>query len=291
MEKPGLSYGRRAATSDELVAGQYADRPHLRPIFDAVVIAVTGLGDVGVQARKTYVCFLTPRRTFAVAPATTKQRVDLGLRLDAVPPHGRLLEARSASGGAIDLRIPLASVGDVDRDGRAPGENGPMVRDTTWNREVRQGETDAERADRNFRDLLQELRITLSGSQILFAFLLVVPFSTEFRRASAFEHALYLATLLVAALSAGLLVAPAVMHRVVFRRHVKDELLRIASVLTLVGQSLFGLALAAAVLLVGDYLYSLAVGAALAAFLGVWFAVLFFLLPLSLQRREHRRDD
>ena len=95
----------------------------------------------------------------------------------------------------------------------------------------------------------------------------MVPFSTEFRRASSCEHALYLAPLLVAALAAGLLVAPAVMHRVVFRRHVKDELIRIAGVLTLAEQSLFGLALAAAVLLVGDYLYGLPVGASLAAFL------------------------
>lgn len=164
-----------------------------------------------------------------------------------------------------------------------------MARDSDWNRLARSGETDAERADRNFRDLLQELRITLSGSQILFAFLLVVPFDSSFNHAGSFEHALYLATLVTAALAAGLLVAPAVMHRVTFRQHVKDDLLRIAGTITLAGQSLFGLALAAAVLLVGNYLYNLAVGAGLAALLAIWYGTLFFVLPLTLQSRHRRR--
>src|SRR5436309_9677781 len=53
------------ATADELIDGQYADRPHLRPIFDAVVKAAVGLGEVTIQARKTYVSLVSPRRTFA----------------------------------------------------------------------------------------------------------------------------------------------------------------------------------------------------------------------------------
>src|SRR5262245_45735207 len=69
------------ASADELIDRQYADRPQLRPIFDAVISAAAGLGEVILQARKTYVSLVTPRRTFARAQATTKNRIDLGLRL------------------------------------------------------------------------------------------------------------------------------------------------------------------------------------------------------------------
>lgn len=102
------------ASADELVDAQYADRPALRPLFDAVIAAVSGLGPADVQARKTYVSLLTPRRTFAIVQATTRKRVDLGLRLPDVPPDDRLLEARSLGNDSITRRIPLTSVDDLD---------------------------------------------------------------------------------------------------------------------------------------------------------------------------------
>src|SRR6059036_58817 len=77
------------ATADELVDGQYADRARLRPIFDALIDAAAGLGQVTIQARKTYVSLVSPRRTFARIQATTKNRVDLGLRLEGRKPKGR----------------------------------------------------------------------------------------------------------------------------------------------------------------------------------------------------------
>jgi Family of unknown function (DUF6328) len=126
--------------------------------------------------------------------------------------------------------------------------------DSPWNRQVRGGESGAQRADRNFADLLQELRITLTGSQILFAFLLVVPFSGGFDRVTGFQRALYVAMLLTSALSAGLLVAPAAIHRMTFRQHLKATLVRTAGRLALAGQSLFMLALAEAVLLISGRL-------------------------------------
>jgi hypothetical protein len=100
--------------SPEEIAGQYADRPHLRPILDAVLAAVPTLGPVTVQARKTLVSLVTPRRTFAVVQATTKSRVDLGLRLDGAQPGGRLLPARDL--GAANVRIALGAPGDVDEE-------------------------------------------------------------------------------------------------------------------------------------------------------------------------------
>jgi len=100
------------AGADELIEAQYADRPQLRPVLDAVLAALPALGQVTVQARKTLVSLVGPRRTFAVVQATTKKRVDLGLRLDNEKPGGRLLAARDI--GAANLRIPLAGPGDID---------------------------------------------------------------------------------------------------------------------------------------------------------------------------------
>ena len=102
------------ATADELVEGQYADRPHLRPICDRLLEVAAGLGDVTVQTRKTYVSLVGPRRTFAQVAATTRKRVDLGLRLDGERPHGRLLDARSMGNRSFSVHFPLASVEEVD---------------------------------------------------------------------------------------------------------------------------------------------------------------------------------
>jgi hypothetical protein len=113
---PDRAEGRQHAQAsdgpDELIEAQYADRPQLRPVFDAVLAALPALGQVTVQARKTLVSLVGPRRTFAVVQATTKSRVDLGLRLDGSKPGGRLLAARDI--GAANLRIPLTGAGDVD---------------------------------------------------------------------------------------------------------------------------------------------------------------------------------
>jgi hypothetical protein len=102
------------ATADELLDGQYADRESLRPILDAVLFAASSFGEVSVQARKTYVSLVTPRRTFAIVQASTKKRVDVGLRLRGVEPHGNLLAARSLGNDDFTLRIALESVDDLD---------------------------------------------------------------------------------------------------------------------------------------------------------------------------------
>lgn len=106
--------GLLTAEADDLIAGQYRDRPRLRPVLDAVLAAVPSLGPVTVQARGTIVSLATPRRTFAVVKATTKSRVDLGLRLDNTQPGGRLLPARDI--GAATVRIPLTAPDDVDEE-------------------------------------------------------------------------------------------------------------------------------------------------------------------------------
>jgi hypothetical protein len=102
------------ASADELIDGQYADRPVLRPILDAVLALAAGMGEVTVQARKTYVSLLTPKRTFAAVQATTRRRVDLGLRLADSRPAGRLESAASVGQSAVTVRIGLTSVEEVD---------------------------------------------------------------------------------------------------------------------------------------------------------------------------------
>jgi hypothetical protein len=104
--------GFLTAEADDLIAGQYRDRPRLRPILDAVLAALPALGPVTVQARGTIVSLVTPRRTFAVVKATAKSRVDLGLRLDHTQPGGRLLAARDI--GAATVRIPLTAPDEID---------------------------------------------------------------------------------------------------------------------------------------------------------------------------------
>ena len=111
MSSPGLL----SPEAVEFVDGQYADRPHLRPVLDAVLAAVPSLGAVTVEARKTLVSLVTPRRTFAIVQATTKNRVDLGLRLEgsgtpAASP--RLQPARNL--GPATVRIGLTNPAEFD---------------------------------------------------------------------------------------------------------------------------------------------------------------------------------
>jgi Family of unknown function (DUF5990)/Domain of unknown function (DUF5655) len=111
MSPPGLL----PPEAVELIDGQYADRPHLRPVLDAVLAAVPSLGAVTVEARKTLVSLVTPRRTFAIVQATTKNRVDLGLRIDgpgAPAPGARLQPARNL--GPATVRIGLTNPAEFD---------------------------------------------------------------------------------------------------------------------------------------------------------------------------------
>jgi hypothetical protein len=102
------------AGADDLIDGQYADRPGLRPILDALLAIAPSLGTVEVQARKTYVTLLTPRRTFASIEPRTRTRVDLGLRLPSPVREGRLEPSTSLGQSGMTARIALGSAEDVD---------------------------------------------------------------------------------------------------------------------------------------------------------------------------------
>jgi Domain of unknown function (DUF5655) len=104
------------ATAKELIDGQYADRPRLRPILDAILEAVEAFGDLTIQARKTYVSLVSPRRTFARVQPTTKDRVDLALRLEGQKPGGRLRPSKIQETMAV--QIGLTSPEDFDSEAR-----------------------------------------------------------------------------------------------------------------------------------------------------------------------------
>jgi hypothetical protein len=102
------------ASADELIDAQYADRPQLRPIFEAIVNAAAESSEVIIQARKTYVSLVTGRRTFARVVPTRKTRVDLGLRLEGQKPGGRLEPSKIHE--TMRLQISLTSVEQVDEE-------------------------------------------------------------------------------------------------------------------------------------------------------------------------------
>ncbi len=137
-------------------------------------------------------------------------------------------------------------------------------------------ETEGERADRNLQDLLQELRVALPGVQVLFAFLLTVPFTQRFHDLTSFQKHLYFGVLLCVALATILLVAPTAGHRILFRRQQKEFLVTVANNLTLAGMFLLAVGMTGAIALIADFIFTpvttVVVTAAMAcAFVGFWF--------------------
>lgn len=145
-------------------------------------------------------------------------------------------------------------------------------------------ESESERLDRNLSELLQELRVALPGVQVLFAFLLAVPFQQHFAEIDGFEKGVYFFTLLCTALSAILLIAPSPYHRFTFHLQQKRELIRLANRSMIAGLSFLALAMTGAVVLITDVLFGLVVVTAIA---GVGTAAAFILLwyVLPLRRR------
>jgi hypothetical protein len=146
-------------------------------------------------------------------------------------------------------------------------------------------ESPAERADRNFDDILQELRVTQTGVQVLFSVLLTVPFSQRFDKVTSFQKDLYYAALLLAAATAVILVAPVSTHRLLFHTGEKPWVVRISSTYAIVGTIFLLLTIAAVLLLVSDVLFNDAAAIAVSTSFGVCTGVLWFVPPLLRRRR------
>jgi hypothetical protein len=144
----------------------------------------------------------------------------------------------------------------------------------------RDEETKSERINRELIELLNELRVALPGVQVLFAFLLAVPFSQQFGDVTDFQRDVYFITLALAALSSVFLIAPSSQHRWLVRKDDKEQLLLRANRYAVVGLMLLGLALCAAILLIADYLFSRTVAIVITGLLAVPLVYLWLVLPL-----------
>ncbi|MDO8108215.1 DUF6328 family protein [Isoptericola sp. b441] len=146
-------------------------------------------------------------------------------------------------------------------------------------------ETPAERADRNWTELLAELRVLQTGAQILVGFLLTIPFQSRFSDLDTYQRTSYLVLVILAALSTVLIVAPVSMHRALFARHRKPELVRVAARFARGGLVCLALVLVGALMLIMDLVVSREAGRWVAAGLLVVIGVTWWAVPRSLARR------
>jgi peptidoglycan/LPS O-acetylase OafA/YrhL len=151
----------------------------------------------------------------------------------------------------------------------------------------RREERDHERTDRNLSELLGELRVALPGVQVLFAFLLVVPFNSGFSDLSPFEEKVYFGTLLCAAAACACLIAPSAHHRVEFRLRDKEYIVLLANKLMIVGLGFLAIAMAGAILLVTSVIFGAQTAVVTAGLVAAAFAALWYGVPL--RRRILRR--
>lgn len=142
-------------------------------------------------------------------------------------------------------------------------------------------ETLAERDDRNLAELLQELRVAGLGIQVLFGFLLAIPFTMKFSRLDGTQRDLYVAALLLAAVATALLLGPVAYHRLVFRRQQKESLVRAANTMAVCGLVTVALAVCTSVALVLSYVLPPALAAVISACLAALFGGLWFAFPLA----------
>lgn len=152
-------------------------------------------------------------------------------------------------------------------------------------RRATSGETEAERWQRNFAELLQELRVVQTGVQILFAFLLILAFNSGFDASDPFTRTAYLVALLSTAAATALIIGPVPYHRVLFRRQRKPLVVRHAHRMAFTGLVLVVVAMVSTVLLATDEILSRPIALVLSVATGVWFFILWWALPMSYRRR------
>jgi MFS family permease len=150
-------------------------------------------------------------------------------------------------------------------------------------------EDERERLHRELIELLNELRVALPGVQVLFAFLLAVPFQRRFPDLLHRDRAVFYAALLATAFSTALLIAPSSYHRLRWRDHDKERLLVISNRLTIAGLFLLAGAVTCVVFVITDFLYGLTAACPATAVVGLAFAVLWYGLPLRRRQEERAR--
>lgn len=162
--------------------------------------------------------------------------------------------------------------------------------DSNWNRTHRR-ETEMERLDRNWSDLLQELRVAQTGVQLLTGLLLTVPFQARFVELALSHRIVYLVAVSLSAISTALLIAPVVMHRVLFRQHARRTLVSAAQRFALSGLIVLGVAVVAVIVLIFDVVVG-PLGAVIAGVVTfLVFAALWGVTPMLARARTGPPDD
>jgi len=151
-------------------------------------------------------------------------------------------------------------------------------------------ESKAERLDRELKELTDELRVALPGVQVLFAFLLTVPFTSRWDEVTDTQRDAYFASFLAATASSVCLIAPSVMHRIQWRRRDKERLLRAGNVLALVGAAFLALAITGVVFLITDVLFNEASAAVIAGGAAGVVVVLWYCVPLYWRMTDDGED-
>ena len=149
-------------------------------------------------------------------------------------------------------------------------------------------ETPEEQADRNFNELLQELRVSQTGVQILFAFLLTLAFQSSFAKVTTPQLAVYVTTLLLCACATALLIGPVALHRRLFRQGKKRQVVETASKLARGGLLMLFLAICGAILFILDFILDRTLAAVLAGGVTVVFLLLWYVLPWRLSRDSNQ---
>ena len=158
-------------------------------------------------------------------------------------------------------------------------------RDAQWDAAERD-ETPVQRLDRNWGDVLQELRVVQTGVQLLTGFLLTLPFQARFGQLGRFQQDTYLVTTALSVAATGFLIAPVAVHRFLFRRHARRLMVTAAHRLALIGTFLLGCAVVGVVLLLFDVVLGLTAGLIAASLTTLLLAGLWVVLPLTLRVRE-----
>jgi hypothetical protein len=137
-----------------------------------------------------------------------------------------------------------------------------------------------ERVNRELIELLNELRVALPGVQVLFAFLLAVPFAQGFTHTTDFQRALFFVVMSLTAVSLALLIAPSAWHRIRFRQQDKERILQASNKMSIAGLGFLALAMTGAVMLIADFIYSptLTIVSGVAA--ATVYGLLWYVLPL-----------
>jgi hypothetical protein len=160
-------------------------------------------------------------------------------------------------------------------------ENGTEGKKDQPDNESGRDETEEERLDRNLSEMLQELRVALPGVQVLFAFLLAVPFAKGWESITPFQKGAYFGTLICTAISAVMLISPTAYHRITFRYQQKRQLVYYSNRFSIVGLVFLALAMTGAIMLITDFLFGSTATALMTAATILVFGFFWFGLPLK----------